>query len=118
MSHDRTRWVAAMSAVAVAACVPITGRKPLAPCTASSAQPINLAVGAYLSMDPASNAGCIALPTNAATADSAEYLLVPQSASGVAGRSSAFLLQGGAGSLTASVTANAVAPPPPSPLPT
>ena len=118
MFDDRTLGVAALTAVAVAACVPVTAPKTLAACTASSAQPLNLAVGAYLAVDPASNAGCIALPANASNVDSAEYLLVPQSASGVAGTASPFLLQGGAGSLTASVTANAVAPPAPSRLPT
>jgi hypothetical protein len=113
MSHDRTVWVAAMSTVAVAACVPLTGPKTLGACGASSAQPLSLVIGAYVSVDPASNAGCVALPANASIVDSAEYLLVAQSASGVSGRSSPFLLQGGAGALTASVTANAVAPPPP-----
>ena len=109
--HRRSVWIAALSGVTVGACVPVTAPKILGACTASNAQPLSLAARAYVTVDPAANAGCIALPANASTVDSAEYLLVPWSASAVSGTSSPFVLLGGAGSLTASVTANAIGPP-------
>src|SRR5260370_10239204 len=73
------------------------GPTPLASCTTASTvgTHITLAVGAYLSLDPATDSGCVLFPTNA-TANQAEYLLVPQSASGTPNDSSAFQLMGGA----------------------
>jgi hypothetical protein len=112
MLDGRTGWVGALVVVAVVGCVPVTGPDTVAACSVNVAQSVNLAVGAYLSVDPTASGGCIALPANASTADSAEYLLVPQSASGVAGTTSPFVLQGGPGSLTAFVTAHAGTPPP------
>jgi hypothetical protein len=72
------------------------GPTPLASCTSASAvgTHITLAVGAYLSLDPASDSGCVLFPANA-TANQAEYLLVPQSADGAPNDSSVFQLQGG-----------------------
>jgi hypothetical protein len=73
-----------------------SGPTPLASCTTASTvgTHITLAVGAYLSLDPATDSGCVLFPTNA-TANQAEYLLVPQSASGTPNDSSAFQLMGG-----------------------
>jgi hypothetical protein len=72
------------------------GPTPLASCTTASTvgTHINLAVGFYLSLDPATDSGCVLFPTNA-TANQAEYLLVPQSASGTPNDSSVFQLKGG-----------------------
>lgn len=73
------------------------GPTPLASCTTASTvgTHINLAVGAYVSLDAASDSGCVLFPANA-SANQAEYLLVPQSASGTPNDSSAFQLKGGA----------------------
>src|SRR5947208_769409 len=54
---------------------------PSAPtCSSALASQLTLAVGAYASIDPATDGGCVAFPANASAVDSAEYLLVPQSA--------------------------------------
>src|SRR5260370_26991706 len=72
------------------------GPTPLASCktTSTVGTHVSLAVGAYLSLDPATDSGCVLFPPNA-TANQAEYLLVPQSASGTPTDSSAFQLMGG-----------------------
>jgi len=67
---------------------------PSAPtCSSALATQVVLAVGAYASIDPASDAGCVTVAANASAVDSAEYLLVPQSASSSPGASSPFRLQ-------------------------
>src|SRR6266550_71149 len=62
-------------------------------CSSALATQVVLAVGAYTSIDPASDAGCVTVAANASAVDSAEYLLVPQSASSSPGASSPFRLQ-------------------------
>src|SRR6266566_2549083 len=62
-------------------------------CSSALATQVVLAVGAYTSIDPASDAGCVTVAANASAVDSAEYLLVPQSASGSPAASSPFRLQ-------------------------
>jgi len=64
-----------------------------AACSSAPASQVVLAVGAYTSIDPASDAGCVTIAANGSAVDSAEYLLVPQSASGTPGTSSPFRLQ-------------------------
>jgi len=54
-----------------------------AACSSAPASQVVLAVGAYTSIDPASDAGCVTIAANGSAVDSAEYLLVPQSASGI-----------------------------------
>ncbi|HTR21962.1 MAG TPA: hypothetical protein VMH88_14010 [Gemmatimonadales bacterium] len=54
---------------------------------------VSLAVGAYVALDPAGTGGHACFGANAA-GDSAEYLLVPQSAAGSPGQSSPFQLRG------------------------
>jgi hypothetical protein len=67
---------------------------PSAPtCSSALASQLTLAIGAYASIDPASDGGCVAFPANASTVDSAEYLLVPQSAAPSFGASSPFALR-------------------------
>src|SRR5712692_10004648 len=62
-------------------------------CSSALATQVVLAVGAYTSIDPASDAGCVTVAANASAIDSAEYLLAPQSASVSPGASSPFRLQ-------------------------
>jgi len=70
------------------------GAGPTLPvCTASGAYQVSLSVGQYASVDPAASSGCVAFPTNVA-ADTAEYVVVPQSASGTPGVTSSFRLAG------------------------
>jgi hypothetical protein len=70
---------------------------PLASCNSASTvgTHISLAVGAYLSLDPATDSGCVLFPANS-SANQVEYLLVPQSADAAPSDSSAFQLNGGA----------------------
>jgi hypothetical protein len=82
------------SLTATAACSGDHPAGPAAPaCSSALASQVMLAVGAYLSIDPASDGGCVTFAANASAVDSAEYLLVPQSASGTPGVSSPFRLQ-------------------------
>jgi hypothetical protein len=57
-------------------------------------QPVTLSVGAYQSIAPLANAGCLTFPGNASLTDSAGYLLVPQIATDAEGASTAFVLDG------------------------
>src|SRR6266480_2182056 len=67
---------------------------PSAPtCSSALASQLTLAVGAYASIDPATDGGCVACPANASAVNSAEYLLVPQSAAPTFGLSSPFALR-------------------------
>src|SRR5207302_11127900 len=79
---------------------------PSAPtCSSALASQVTLAIGAYASIDPAADGGCVAFPANASV-DSAAYLLVAQSAAGTLGPSSPFQLR------AATVTAAAMPPAP------
>jgi hypothetical protein len=71
-----------------------------------------LAVAAYTSIDPASGAGCIEFGANASAVDSAEYLLVPLSASSAPNVSSPFRLQAVALQPSAPLSAAMQASPP------
>src|SRR5881628_98819 len=67
---------------------------PSAPaCSSALASQLTLAIDAYASIDPATDGGCVAFPANASAVDSAEYLLVPQSAAPTFGLSSPFALR-------------------------
>jgi hypothetical protein len=61
------------------------------PCTTADAV-VSLAVYEYVSIDPASDAGCAVFPATASVA--AEYLIVPQLATGVPGQTAAFRVGG------------------------
>src|SRR5437773_1275761 len=92
MKHRRAVQVVLWSLAATAGCGSDAG--PATPaCSSARATQVVLAVGAYTSIDPASDAGCVTVAANASAVDSAEYLLVPQSASGSPGASSPFRLQ-------------------------
>ncbi|HWC74360.1 MAG TPA: hypothetical protein VG454_10535 [Gemmatimonadales bacterium] len=53
---------------------------------------LTLAVGAYQSIDPATDSGCVNFPKNASATDSAEYLVLPWSAAGTPNQSAPFSL--------------------------
>jgi hypothetical protein len=72
-----------------------------AACAAGVGTPISLAVGAYTTVDPATDSGCVRFAANASAIDSTEYLVVAQSAAGTPGQTSPFRLQGGAAAATA-----------------
>jgi hypothetical protein len=57
-----------------------------------SAEPVALAVGDYVSVRPEEIEGCAVFPT--AGVGGAEYLLAPQSVTGIAGESTSYRLQG------------------------
>ena len=78
--------------VLLAACSNSSGPGSLPPCGAHGSQ-LSLAPAAYMSIDPASDSGCVTFAANASTIDSAEYLVVPQSGSGSAGASAPFALK-------------------------
>src|SRR5437870_2903158 len=89
----------------IAAC---SSEKPAAPavaCHAAQATQVTLAIGAYTSIDPASDVGCTTFPANAFAVDSAEYLVVAQSTGGDPGGSAAFSLLGVTPSPAAPATA-------------
>jgi len=89
---DRTAArIVTWALVATAACSgDSTGPAPT--CSSALASQLTLAIGAYSSIDPASDGGCVTFPANASV-DSAEYLLVAQSAAGTFGQSSPFALR-------------------------
>src|SRR5205085_5640196 len=104
MKHGTAERIVTWALVATAACSgDSTGPAPT--CSSALASQVTLAIGAYASIDPASDGGCVAFPANASV-DSAEYLLVAQSAAGTFGRSSPFQLR------AATVTAAAMPPAP------
>jgi hypothetical protein len=64
------------------------------PCAAANSFRVTLASAGYLAVDPTTTAGCVAFPANPAGGADVEYLVVPQSATGVAGRMTSFRLTG------------------------
>src|SRR6058998_184530 len=68
------------------------GRLPS--CGAQGTQ-LSLAVGAYTSINPATDSGCVTFAANT-SADTAEYLVLPWSAGGTPGSSAPFALQSAA----------------------
>src|SRR5436309_9352366 len=82
-------------AVTLASCSDSSaGPSPLPSCGAHGT-PLSLAVGAYTSIDPASDSGCVTFAANTA-ADTAEYLVLPWSTGGTPGASAPFMLQAAA----------------------
>jgi len=103
MTYRTAEGIVTWALLATAACSSDRVTGPVAPtCSSALATPVVLAVGAYLSIDPASDAGCITFPSNASAVDSAEYLFVPQSAAGTFGQASPFALR--TATLTAAAT--------------
>ncbi len=82
---------------------------PLPPC-ASTASTVTLGVGAYTAYDITADSGCAVFPANASTTDSAEYLLVVQSAGGSPGDSAAYQVEADRSALPALRARAAAAP--------
>jgi hypothetical protein len=87
-------WLRAGAALVIAACSDGGTGPSGSSCAPGQGTPVALGVGGYTSIDPAAGAGCVEFPANPSATDSAEYLLVPQSAASVSGQSSPFVLQG------------------------
>ena len=92
MTYRTAARIVTWSLVVTAACSHDTTAPAAPTCGSALASPLALAIGAYASIDPASDGGCVTFPANASV-DSAEYLLVPQSAAGTFGESSPFQLR-------------------------
>ncbi|HET7790549.1 MAG TPA: hypothetical protein VFK78_07100 [Gemmatimonadales bacterium] len=90
---------AALALLWAAACSGDNGATPLPACTPAAGGAVALAAGQYTAIDPAADHGCAVFPANASATDTVEYLVVAQSASGVPGTTSPFILNAG-GSLT------------------
>src|SRR6266702_2351146 len=87
------KWLLLLGTAAAAACTSDSAAGPPAPpCNAALATDLALAVGAYTAIDPAADSGCVSFPANASL-DSAEYVVVAQSAGGVPGDTALFALQ-------------------------
>src|SRR5205809_1730911 len=99
MLRASMKWVGRSSLLLVAA-VACSDRMsppppvPLPAWTAGRGFAVPLAVDSFVSVDPILDSGCVIFPANSSAIDSAEYLLVPQSAAGSPGVSSSFLLLG------------------------
>ena len=91
------RWVAFGFLALAAACGDSAG-PAVDPCRGrlNGNPPLNLAVGAYVSLDPTPTGGCVQLAANASATDSVEYLVIPQLATDVPGSSSPFQILGDA----------------------
>ncbi|HYR31118.1 MAG TPA: hypothetical protein VEO93_04300 [Gemmatimonadales bacterium] len=66
----------------------------LPPCASSFGSHIGSALGSDTMLDPASDSGCVVFANNPSGIDSAIYLVVPQSATGVPGITASFSLHG------------------------
>src|SRR3989442_4496104 len=117
MTYRTAERIVTWALLTTAACSGDNTGPSAATCSAALASQLTLAVGAYASIDPASDGGCVAFPANASTVDSAEYLLVPQSAAGTFGESSPFQLPTATLGAAPMRLAHALAPPPGPPTP-
>src|SRR6266704_2503020 len=92
MVRNWLAWIAIPSLWA-AACSDSAGPK-LPPCASSFGSHVNTALGSDTMLDPASDSGCVVFENNPSGIDSAIYLVVPQSATGVPGVTTSFSLHG------------------------
>ena len=83
------------------------GPGPAPACSAGSASHVSLAAGADTLIDPTLDSGCVTFPAMAAAQDSAEYLVVAQSAGGTPGDTASFRLR--SATLSSSAAANRLA---------
>jgi hypothetical protein len=99
-----TRWLVLLAGAALAACGhDVASPSLLVRCAAGSGPHLSLALGEYTTVDANADSGCVTIAANA-TVDSAEYLVVPQSASGAPGDSAGFTLtSAGPAALTAAM---------------
>ena len=107
------RWAAFAFLALAAACGDDAG-PALEPCRGrlNGSAALNLAVGAYVSLDPTPTGGCVQLAANASATDSVEYLVIPQLATDVPGSSSPFRILGDAMLAPAAAAPHGVAPQP------
>ena len=103
----RSESLAVLAAGAVVALAACTEEKPIAPvlpgCPTGVTTAVSLALGAYLSVDPTTDSGCVVFPGNG-TGDTVAYLVIGQSAGGTPGDSTSFEIS------SAQATAQAIAP--------
>ncbi len=93
MTYRTAERIVTWALVATAACSSDRATGPgAATCSSALASQLTLAIGAYTSIDPASDGGCVTFPANTSV-DSAEYLLVAQSAAGTFGQTAPFSLR-------------------------
>jgi len=92
MKHRTAARIVTWALVATAACSKDSTGPSAPTCSSALASQLTLAVGAYTSIDPASDGGCVTFPANTSV-DSAEYLLVAQSAAGTFGQTAPFSLR-------------------------
>lgn len=99
MRHHAVILIASLSVVSIVtlACTSgepsSTGPGPAPTCSSPLASVLNLPVGADTAIDPASDSGCVTFPGMASASDSAEYLVVAQSAGGIPGDTASFQLR-------------------------
>src|SRR5213593_3676288 len=77
------------SLVLASACVRDAAGPGSLPSCAGHGTQLTLAVAEFASLDPAADSGCVTFPANA-SADTAEYLVLPWSTGGGAGTSTPF----------------------------
>src|SRR6266568_2761937 len=112
----KRQWVVAVWSLLGAACNKDPRLGPLLPPCTASGDSVNLAVAAYVAVDPGADSGCIVFPANA-SGSPIEYLLMPQAANGVPDASSSFLLVGTAlAAVPPAAAPSVVAPPLPAQL--
>ncbi|MGH7671609.1 MAG: hypothetical protein ACREMC_01825 [Gemmatimonadales bacterium] len=88
--------------------------EPKLPACTAAGFPVSLdAVGQYVAIDPAAAAGCVVFAANGSSTDPAEYLLVPQLATGAPGTTVRFDLVGD--TILPAPLLSSPAPPPSSP---
>ncbi len=94
----------------MAACADNAAGPGQLPACAAAGTPIALSVAGYMSVDPATDSGCVTFAANTSTTDSAEYLVLPQSAGGNPGTSASFALQSATPAVVASLFASGITP--------
>lgn len=90
----RTKLPLLVWSLVAAACSSSHMGPTLPNCSSATATQVTLSVAGYVSIDPSTDAGCVAFPANASAIDSAEYLVVPQSAAGAPQDSTPYQLGG------------------------
>src|SRR5882724_4956846 len=86
--------IAISSLWAAAACSDGGTGVKLPPCASSFGSHVGTTLGSDTMLDPASDSGCVVFDNNPSSIDSAIYLVVPQSATGVPGVTTSFSLHG------------------------
>ena len=90
--NTRILALAFIGGVLTSACSSSDAAGPKLPSCGAHGTQLSLAVGAYSSIDPASDSGCVTFAANTAP-DTAEYLVLPWSAGGTPQTSAPFTLQ-------------------------